>query len=136
MRSVRKFINRSFGSYLVVGGITALIYFGIIALSEEFLGIDYRIGVSIAYIAAVMFHFFANRKFTFSCVDGRLIHQGVRYLGVLLLNYVVTLGVVSFFVDTLGGVTYLGALFAIGITVIIGYFALKFWIFEKRGGGL
>ena len=128
----REFISPAFGAYLVVGGITALIYFGLIALSEEFLGLDYRIGVSIAYVVAAMFHFLANRKFTFRVTDYQLIHQGARYLGVLVLNYLITLGVVSVFVDTLGGSTYLGAAFSIVITVGIGYFASKFWVFRKR----
>lgn len=132
MRLIRKIMNPEFLTYLVVGGLTALIYFGFIALSIEVFELDYRIGVSIAYVLAVSFHFVANRKFTFRVVDNRIIHQSIRYLGVLLINYLITIGVVSFFVDRVGISTYLSAAISIVVTVGVGYFASKFWVFRNR----
>ena len=126
-------MSPEFLTYLAVGGVTALIYFGFIALSVEVFFLDYRVGVSIAYVLAVSFHFLANRKFTFRVAGNRLIHQSIRYLGVLLLNYFITLSVVSFFVGRLGFSTYLSAALSIMITVSVGYFASKFWVFHNKG---
>ena len=132
MDSIKKIISQEFLTYLVVGGLTALVYFGFIALSVEDFELDYRIGVSIAYVLAVSFHFLANRKFTFRAVNSRLMHQSIRYLGVLMINYLITLGVVSFFVGKLGISTYLSAVISIVVTVGVGYFASKFWVFSRE----
>lgn len=131
MRFFRKIINQELLIYLVVGGLTAVVYFGFFALSVEVIDLGYRLGVSVAYVFAVSFHFLANRKFTFRSVDSPLIHQWFRYLGVLLINYLITLGVVSFFVDRLGFSTYLSVGLSIVVTVGVGYFASKFWVFRN-----
>lgn len=132
MAFFRKMLTTEFITYLVVGGLTAVIYFGFIALSIEFFGLDYRIAVTIAYVLAVSFHFLANRKFTFRVVDSRLLHQSIRYLGILGVNYLITLGVVSFLVVRLGVSTYLSAAASIMVTVCIGYVATKFWVFRHK----
>jgi len=125
MNLVVKIINSEFFSYLVV-------YFGFLALSVEVFTLDYRLGVSIAYVLAVSFHFLANRKFTFRIVDDRVIHQWMRYLGVLIINYLIMLSIVSFFVDKLGISTYFSAAISIVVTVSVGYLASKFWVFRNK----
>ena len=128
----RKVIEPQFFRYLVIGGITALVYFGFFALSVEGFQLNYRVGMSIAYVLAVTFHFLANRKFTFYSKDGKLIYQWLRYLAVLIINYLVTLVVISFFVDQLGLSAYLAVMLSILVTVCVGYFASKFWVFRNR----
>lgn len=132
MELFKKILSPEFLSYLVVGGLTAIVYFGFIALSVEVFELDYRVGVTVAYVLAVSFHFLANRKFTFRAVNNQLMHQSIRYLGVLMINYLITLGVVSFLVGRLGVSTYLSAAISIVVTVSVGYFASKFWVFRNR----
>ena len=132
MKLFAKFFKPEFLTYLVVGGLTFLLYFGFIAMSVELTHLDYRVGVTIAYVFAVSFHFFANRRFTFRAVDGRVIHQSVRYIGVLLVNYLITMGVVSLCVSWLGLSPYLGAAASIVVTIGVGYFSSKFWVFRKN----
>ena len=132
MVSFRKIIKSEFWVYLVVGGLTALIYFGFIALGVEVLELDYRIAVSVAYVIAVSFHFAANRKFTFRVADNGVIRQSIRYSGVLMINYVITISIVSFFVSNHGVSTYLSAVISIVVTVGIGYLASKFWVFRNK----
>jgi len=129
MNLTTKFLNREFLIYLFVGGVTFLIYIAIIALAVEIFNSDYRVGVSIAYLFAVTFHFFANRTFTFGATKYRLVDQSIRYVAILILNYLITLMIVSYCVSSLGFSPYLGAVFAIVLTVGVGYFASKFWVF-------
>lgn len=132
MRFPQKIVGQELCIYLVVGGLTALIYFGFFALSVNIFDLDYRLGITIAYIFAVIFHFLTNRKFTFRSAESPVIHQWLRYLGVLLVNYLITLGVVSFFVDRLGFSTYVSAGLSLLATVGVGYFASKFWVFRNK----
>ena len=131
MSLIDRLLSRELLTYLTVGGLTFLIYFGFIALTLEMLSFDYRVGVSVAYVFAVSFHFFANRMFTFRAAEDRLIHHSIRYVGVLLVNYLITMAVVSFLVGRMGLSPYFGAAFAIVVTVGVGYFASKFWVFRK-----
>jgi putative flippase GtrA len=130
---IREGLRSEAFKYLLVGGLTALVYFGGIALATEVIHLHYHLGVSLAYVLAVSFHFLANRKYTFIAADGELRLQFARYLGVLLVNYLITISVVTFFVDGLGLSTYVGAMISIAVTVAIGYLASKFWVFHKRG---
>jgi putative flippase GtrA len=132
MNAFKKGITPELLSYLIVGGLTAIVYFGFFALSIDIFNLDYRIGMSIAYFLAVSFHFLANRKFTFRADNDRLFHQSIRYLCVLLINYLFTLGAMFLLVDGLGFSTYLSAALSVLVTVGIGYFASKFWVFRNK----
>lgn len=132
MAFLRKLMNLEFLVYLIVGGLTAGIYFGFIALGVEILELDYRIAVSAAYAIAVSFHFLANRKFTFRVADNRVIRQSIRYMSVLMMNYLITISVVSLLVGKHGVSTYLSAAVSIMVTVGIGYLASKFWVFRNK----
>ena len=132
MGFLKKLMNIEFLVYLVVGALAAVLYFGLFALTVEIFDIDYRVGISVAYLLAVSFHFLANRKFTFHNSDDHVIHQWFRYLGILVINYLITLGVVSFFVSRLGFSSYFSIALSIVITVSVGFFASRFWIFHNK----
>lgn len=118
--------------YLIVGAVTASLYFGIIVLCTEVIRMEYRLSLSIAYAMSVFFHFLANRTFTFAAQKRGIKNQIIRYLVILLVNYIITLGVIFFTVDQLGISHYIAAIFAIVATVAVGYLASKFWIFNKK----
>jgi putative flippase GtrA len=131
MNVTDKFLNREFLTYLFVGGVIFLFYMVFIILAVETFHFDYRLGVSGAYLLAVIFHFFANRTFTFRSVGHRLVDQSIRYIGLLIFNYFITLMVVSFCVEKLSFSPSLSAALAIVFTVGLGYLASKFWVFRK-----
>jgi putative flippase GtrA len=124
-------ISFEFVTYLVVGGFTALIYFCLFYFSFESLGLDYRVSATIAYIFAVGFHFLSNRKFTFKISSVGYVAQGVRYLVILLINYLITILVLATLFDRFELNVYLSSVLSVGFTVLIGYFASKFWVFRR-----
>ncbi|TAL75472.1 MAG: GtrA family protein [Burkholderiaceae bacterium] len=130
MGLVSHFRQLSFLAYLVVGGLTAAIYFGLITLCVKVASIDYRVSISIAYVVAVSFHFFANRNLTFRAVGSNVLHQGFRYVIVLVVNYLVILLAAYCLVDLLGMTSYLAAILSMLIPTCIGYFIFKFWVFS------
>lgn len=118
--------------YLFVGAATSAIYFAIIAFFIELLRVDYRVAVTVAYVSAVSFHFYTNRKFTFTVKHGAVGAQIARYFIVLLANYIATIGVVWYLSERLGLSSYIAAIFAILATVVSGYLASKLWVFKKK----
>lgn len=117
-------------SFLFVGGVTAFLYFGLLALFLEVIKLEYRLGVSIAYALAVTFHFFSNRHFTFRSGKGRVLPQVARYLVVAAVNYLLTLAVVYLAVSVLHSNAYVGVALSIITTVAIGYLGSKLWVFR------
>ena len=127
--------GKSFVTFAAVGGLTAAVYFGAFWVLNDVLLLDYRIGVSIAYLFAVCFHFTANRNFTFRSRGARLHSQLARYAVVTCVNYLVTIGVVQICVGALGMSPYFGVLVAAATTLVSGYLLFRFWVFSAQKAG-
>lgn len=109
-----------------------MIYFGLLAVFLEILHLDYRVGVGIAYVIAVSFHFFSNRQLTFRANRERPLQQVIRYLPMVVLNYVLTVVMVAVSVEILELSPYLGAVVATVVTTVVGFFISKAWVFRKE----
>lgn len=116
--------------YLTVGLLTMMIQMSFTALNIEILEMDYSVGVGLAYFGAVCFHFFANRKFTFSVSHKNWYRQLPRYIVLLLTNFIITIVIVTFLVENLYASAYLSTLVAIAVTVGIGFMASKIWVYQ------
>jgi putative flippase GtrA len=130
LMSFKKVLESERTRYLIVGAVTATVYFGTIALCLESLLFEYRLSVSIAYFIAVTFHFLANRKYTFAAQNRPVRSQIIRYIILLLVNYMMTFVLISFMVNQLDISHYKSAFVAIVATVAVGYLASKFLIFN------
>ncbi|TQX86922.1 MULTISPECIES: GtrA family protein [unclassified Rhizobium] len=128
-RQLRLFSNE-LARYVIVGGTTAMIYFGLVLLLVEVFGLDGVLPVSISYIASVTFHFFSSKLFTFRVANGNISGQLIKYLIMVAINYLVTAVTVFLLVDYLRYPTYIGAGFAVAMTLVIGYALTKFWVFK------
>jgi len=121
-----------FSRFAVVGLATAAVYFGLFAILEGLLAWDYRLAVSLAYAAAVAFHFLAHRNVTFGAQDGRIGWQLIRYGTVVAINYAVTMVVTALFVEVFRLSAYVGVIAAVVITTICGYVLFRDWVFRGR----
>ncbi len=120
--------------YVVVGGITAIIYVGIFSMLTTGLGLEYRLGISLAYVAAVLFHYHMNRIYTFKAMSSSQIYQVSTYGLLLAVNYGINL-LVAYLCITMAGMNpFFGAIIAMVSTVFTGYNVSKFIVFKVRGG--
>jgi len=117
----------------VVGAITAAIYFFVMWFASSILNFGYIFAVSMAYFVSTLFHYLANRYFTFSAQAGQHSWQLARYMVLCIINYITMFIVVSISVEHLGLSAYLGVCAAVVITVFVGYFLSRFWIFKIKG---
>lgn len=116
--------------FLVVGILTAGIYFALFTIFWKFLFIDYRISVSIAYIASVIFQFHMNRNVTFKSLDNKITNQIIKFIILLLINYVLTLMIVTTLVNKLLLSPYLAIICSLSVTTIIGFMLSRLWVFK------
>jgi putative flippase GtrA len=125
--------GRSMLLFPIIGALTAVVYFSLFNLMWYLLNIDYRIAVSIAYVTAATFQFFANRNLTFRSCGHRVLFQMIKYVVMVLINYVITMIVVHFVVEVLKLPPPVGVVAAIATTVVSGYLLSRYWVFVTEG---
>ena len=115
----------------LVGAATAAIYFLVLAFHLEVLGVNYNLAVSIAYVVSVVFQFNANKYFTFKSKTTSALLQFLKYTVLLVINYLITMLVVRFVVETIQLTPYHGVLASVPLIMVVGYLFSKHWIFKK-----
>lgn len=122
-----------FFKFGLVGATTATIYFLIMWIAHSLFDLNYIAAVSIAYFFSTVFHFFANRHFTFGAVEDRHKHQLIRYLIMWAFNYIITIAIVGTCVKRFQFSPYVGVGMAVVFTMLIGYVLSRYWVFKIRG---
>lgn len=126
----------AFAKFGLVGSITAVIYFLVMWLIEAVLGASYAGAVSLAYLLSTIFQFAANRHFTFAAAHGSSEGQILRYMCMWLINYLITILIVSICVEKLQLSPYVGVCIAVVLTMSVGYFLARYWVFKVKEGAL
>ncbi len=122
--------NQQLLSFLVVGALTTVIYFSCFALIWQGLHLDYKAAVTMAYFFSVTFHFNANRHFTFKSQHGHTMPQILKFITLLIINYITTFVIVTSTVRILLLSPYLGMCLSTGTTVIFNFLLSKKWVFK------
>jgi putative flippase GtrA len=94
--------------------------------------IEYRISVSLAYMITVMTHFGLNRSFTYKVSGGGVFSDTFRYVIVLFINYLITLGVVSAVVEFMKVSVYYGVIASTFATASSSFFLMKHFVFARK----
>jgi putative flippase GtrA len=122
--------KRSIVTFLIVGLLSAFVYFASFTLLWKILAIHYNLAVSISYIFSIIFHFNANRYFTFRNREKKVLHHLIKYLIMVSFNYLVTLIIVNIVVEQFALSPYLGIVLSIGATMNTGYLLSRYWVFQ------
>ena len=122
-----------FAKFGLVGSITAVIYFMLMWGSDLLLHLPYILVVSLAYSGSTLFHFLANRHFTFSATNGYPSVQMFRYLIMWCINYFITILVVGLCVELFHLSPYMGVCVSVLLTMCVGYFLSRYWVFGSKG---
>jgi putative flippase GtrA len=125
--------RRQLAKFVFVGFLTFGINFGLFHLFYGLANVDYRISVSLAYVITVVCHFLLHRFFTFDAAGQELVHNVGKYLGMLGLNYLITISMAWFVVAGLGLSPYWGVIAATAATACSSFFVLKYFVFGKSG---
>ena len=121
-----------FMRFLMVGVAAALVQFAVLAFCLHVLDFRYQFAVGVAYISSVIFHFLANRRFTFQLNFDLQFEEVFRYLTLVVGNLVITLLVTVFVIEVLGLTAYMATVFSIAVTIGITFVVGKYWVFKKR----
>jgi putative flippase GtrA len=119
-----------FLKFVLIGATTSLVYFGLFALLNTIVKLDYKFALSISYVLSILFQFFSNKLFTFQAKD-KTVYQFGKFILLVMLNYLLTLLIVTFFVSYEKFSPYMGIVISIGVTFITSYFFSKNWVYKS-----
>jgi putative flippase GtrA len=122
----------AFAKFGLVGATTAAIYFAVMWFFDSILEFKYIASVSVAYVVSTVFHFLANRHFTFAATQGRQHSQFIRYMALWVINCLITILVVGFSVEQLLLSSYIGVCVAVLFTMCTGYVLARYWVFKVK----
>jgi putative flippase GtrA len=119
--------------YFLVGVLSFCLDVGILWLAYRVLHLPIAVATTMGFAVGLTFNFSASKLFTFG-VRSDTQGQTLRYAGLLGVNYLLTLILVS--ASQAWGPGYLiGKVCAAGLTVSLNYFALGHWVFVSRSPG-
>lgn len=129
-----RILNRETFAYLFFGILTTLVnwvvYYGL-----TLLGVDYLISQVIAWIAAVIFAFFTNRRYVFHSEvadSAGILREFIGFVGARLLSFLIETFILWLFVEKAGFSELLIKIPASVLTVILNYVFSKLFIFRKK----
>jgi putative flippase GtrA len=118
--------------FLLIGSLTLVIYYSILWLCFDYATFKYPEAVAIAYSAAIIFHFFGNRKVTFNANGAKLSIHIFRYFLLALLNYVIQLCVIKICYGVYKINFYISTFIGVILTLVTGFYLMKSWVFERK----
>lgn len=119
-------------AYLVVGGINTLVGLGAFIVVHEWYGdqVGYMGSLVIAYAFAILIAFGLHRRFVFK-VTGHLLRDFVRFSGVNLSSLAINAVLLPLLVEVVGLAPVVAQTLATGLTVVISFFAHKYFSFQR-----
>ena len=119
--------------FLTVGLCAALVNIGSFYVCWKGLHLHSTVAITVSYILSVIFHFIANRRYTFKSHSVCFYLQLPKYLCMILLSYVLTLIVMQCVVSVLHLSPMIGVVASIGATVSTNYLLSRYWVFVFPG---
>jgi putative flippase GtrA len=129
---IRTVANHSGFRYLVVGGASFIIDFGLLALLFQVFGWPLWLATGTAFLTSFVFSYFMQRAFSFSSESPHA-STLAKYLTLLAFNTLATIGIVAL-VDVTGWGWGAGKISATVITTAWNYFAYRYWVFAVPSG--
>ncbi len=116
----------------LVGGVGFVINLVVYALCVHAAGVDYHVANVVAWLVAVLNNFVINRHWTFDAADGRAHAQAVRFLLVSLVAEVLSLLLLTVFVEAAGIAKVPAQALAVGCSMPVNFLGNKLWSFRRE----
>ena len=118
----------------LVGGVGFVVNVAVYALFVHGVGVEYRIASVAAWLVAVVNNFVLNRHWTFDARGGRAHAQAVRFLLVSLVAEVVSLLLLTLFVEAAHLAKVPAQALAVAASMPFNFLGNKLWTFRSRAG--
>ncbi len=118
--------------FLVVGGLSFLIDFGLLVLLHEVVGLDLIVATPVAFLASLVANYLLQRLYAFRATTG-IGPSAVKYLALVAFNTVATSLIVAGS-EQLGLGYEIGKVLSTALMTVWNFFLYKHWIFRRTPG--
>ncbi len=117
----------------MVGGSSAVVNLATFTVCWHFFHWPNAMSVTAAYFVSVLVHFLGNRYITFRAMKHQPLWRNLKkYVVMVGINYLISLGVVHVGVKTFALYPPIAAALAIIATVGLGFVLSKLWVFKHQ----
>jgi putative flippase GtrA len=120
--------------YVLMGALTTLVNIIAYWISAEIYSLDYRLSTTIAWIAAVLFAYFTNKKYVFES-ETKTLREFLRELGLFFgfrfLSFFMDLGAMILLVDHFHIDGTISKILANVVVLVANYIFSKLFIFKN-----
>ncbi len=121
-------ISKELVAYFVVGVLTTTVNF-IVYYALIYIGVDYKISNTIAFIISVIFAFIANKKYVFLSNKSYL-QEFIKFSLGRLFTYVLDIGTMIILIEIFSVSEYMSKLWTNILVMLANYIISKFWTFK------
>lgn len=125
-------LSRASIRFVLVGGTVYVFDTALLWSLVRLAGLSLPLGTSLAYIAGVVLHFILSCTYTFSDTEASWKRRISGYLGMLAVNYLITLGVVVGMQTYILDNVVVAKTMAVATTAVTGYFGLRLFAFPQQ----
>jgi putative flippase GtrA len=116
----------------LVGGVGFVVNLAVYAAFVHAASLDYRVASVAAWLIAVLNNFVLNRHWTFDARDGRAHFQAMRFLVVSIVAEVVSLLLLTLFVEAFGLAKVPAQALAVAGAMPLNFLGNKLWTFRSE----
>ena len=125
-----KFFGHSAVRYLIVGGLSFAVDFGLLVLLREVFHWDVGVASATAFLTSLVFNFLVQRKFSFESAHRTHVSM-IRYGLLVVANTLATVLIVQWLTPTVLG--YMGGkVISTAAMTVWNYFLYQHWVFGKK----
>ncbi|HAS91541.1 MAG TPA: GtrA family protein [Sedimentibacter sp.] len=121
-------ISKELAAYLIAGILTTIVNF-IVYYAMLFIGIDYKISNTAAFIISVIFAFIINKKYVFLS-DKSYFKEFIKFSLGRLFTYALDIGAMIILIEVFSVSEYMAKLWTNILVMISNYLISKFWTFK------
>ncbi|MBP7221674.1 MAG: GtrA family protein [Sedimentibacter sp.] len=121
-------VSKELAAYFIAGVLTTLVNF-IVYYAMLFMGIDYKVSNTAAFIISVIFAFIVNKKYVFLS-DKSYIKEFIKFSLGRVFTYVLDIGTMIVLIEVFSVSEYMAKLWTNILVMVSNYFISKFWTFK------
>jgi len=125
---MKNIVSKELAAYFIAGVLTTLVNF-IVYYAMLFMGIDYKISNTAAFIISVIFAFIVNKKYVFLS-DKSYIEEFIKFSLGRVFTYVLDIGTMIVLIEVFSVSEYMAKLWTNILVMVSNYLISKFWTFK------
>ena len=121
-------VTKELAAYFAVGVLTTIVNF-VVYYSMIFMGFDYKISNTAAFIVSVIFAFITNKKYVFLS-DKSYYNEFIKFSLGRLFTYILDIGTMILLIEVFSVSEYMSKLWTNILVIMAIYIISKFWTFK------